>query len=63
MFCWRLIMAPDFVQDYVVGHEVAHLRHLNHGAGFWKLCETLSPHRQRADAWLQREGAGLLRTG
>jgi predicted metal-dependent hydrolase len=63
MFCWRLIMAPDFVQDYVVGHEVAHLRHLNHGAGFWALCEALSPHRARADAWLHREGAGLLRTG
>jgi predicted metal-dependent hydrolase len=63
MFCWRLIMAPPFVQDYVVGHEVAHLRHLNHGAAFWKLCETLSPHRARADAWLHAEGAGLLRTG
>jgi predicted metal-dependent hydrolase len=63
MFCWRLIMAPDFVQDYVVGHEVAHLRHLNHGAGFWTLCESLSPHRERADAWLHQEGAGLLRTG
>jgi predicted metal-dependent hydrolase len=63
MFCWRLIMAPAFVQDYVVGHEVAHLRHLNHGREFWKLCETLSPHRARADAWLHAEGAGLLRIG
>ena len=63
MFCWRLIMAPAFVQDYVVGHEVAHLRHLNHGRAFWALCETLSPHRARADAWLHAEGAGLLRTG
>jgi predicted metal-dependent hydrolase len=63
MFCWRLIMAPPFVQDYVVAHEVAHLHHLNHGPGFWRLCESLSPHRSRAEAWLQREGAGLLRTG
>jgi predicted metal-dependent hydrolase len=63
MFCWRLIMAPPFVQDYVVGHEVAHLRHLNHGAQFWALCETLSPYRARADAWLHAEGAGLLRMG
>ncbi len=63
MFCWRLIMAPPFVQDYVVGHEVAHLRHLNHGAAFWALCESLTPHRARAEAWLHAEGAGLLRTG
>ena len=63
MFCWRLLMAPPFVQDYVVAHEVAHLRHLNHGASFWRLCDTLSPHREQAEAWLKREGAGLLRTG
>ncbi len=63
MFCWRLVMAPPFVQDYVVAHEVAHLRHLNHGRDFWRLCDSLSPDRARAEAWLQREGAGLLRAG
>ncbi len=63
MFCWRLIMAPPFVQDYVVGHEVAHLRHLNHGAAFWSLCDSLSPHRVHAEAWLRTQGAALLRTG
>ena len=35
MFCWRLVMAPPHVQDYVVAHEVAHLRHLDHGKQFW----------------------------
>lgn len=63
MFCWRLVMAPGFVQDYVVAHEVAHLRHLNHGAAFWALTDRLSPHRVAAVAWLQREGPGLLRVG
>ncbi len=62
-FCWRLIMAPDFVQDYVVGHEVAHLRHMNHGPRFWALAETLTAHRDAADAWLKREGSRLLRVG
>jgi hypothetical protein len=63
MFCWRLIMAPSFVQDYVVAHEVAHLRHMNHGAAFWALTEELSPHRVQAVAWLHEEGPRLLRAG
>ncbi len=63
MFCWRLLMAPPYVQDYVVAHEVAHLRHMNHGPGFWALAERLSPHRSRASAWLTAEGARLLRVG
>jgi len=62
-FCWRLILAPDFVQDYVVGHEVAHLRHMNHGRNFWALTETLTPHRQAATAWLGSNGQALLRVG
>jgi predicted metal-dependent hydrolase len=62
-FCWRLILAPDFVQDYVVGHEVAHLRHMNHGRNFWALTETLTPYRQAATAWLGSNGQALLRVG
>jgi len=62
-FCWRLILAPDFVQDYVVGHEVAHLRHMNHGRNFWALTESLTPHRQAATAWLGTNGQALLRIG
>ncbi len=63
MFCWRLLMAPPDVQDYVVAHEVAHLRHMDHGAAFWALTDRLSPHRLRASAWLAAEGARLLRIG
>jgi predicted metal-dependent hydrolase len=61
MFCWRLLMAPALVQDYVVAHEVAHLRHLDHGPDFWALAARLSPHRAAAEAWLAREGPRLLR--
>lgn len=63
MFCWRLVMAPPFVQDYVVAHEVAHLRHLDHGAAFWALADILSPHRREAVSWLQANGLALLRVG
>jgi predicted metal-dependent hydrolase len=63
MFCWRLVMAPTLVQDYVVAHEVAHLRHMNHGARFWALVGELTEHRSAAVAWLGHSGAGLLRAG
>jgi predicted metal-dependent hydrolase len=59
--CWRLVMAPDFVQDYVVAHEVAHLRHMNHGSRFWDLVEELTPHTEAAMAWLRTDGASLQR--
>jgi len=62
-FSWRLIMAPRFVQDYVAAHEVAHLRHMNHGARFWALVDALTPHTEAAVAWLRVEGPRLLRVG
>lgn len=62
-FSWRLVMAPEFVQDYVAAHEVAHLRHMNHGNRFWALVRRLTPHTDAAIAWLHAEGARLLRAG
>jgi predicted metal-dependent hydrolase len=62
-FSWRLICAPGFVQDYVTAHEVAHLRHMNHGDKFWALTQTLTPHRASATKWLEQNGQALLRIG
>jgi predicted metal-dependent hydrolase len=62
-FCWRLVMAPEPILDYVIAHEVAHLRHLNHGKRFWALVETLTDDIDAARAWLNREGPGLHRFG
>jgi predicted metal-dependent hydrolase len=62
-FCWRLVMAPDFVQDYVAAHEVAHLRHMNHGPRFWALVNQLTPHTEEAIPWLHNQGSALLRIG
>ncbi|MDQ2801388.1 MAG: M48 family metallopeptidase [Pseudomonadota bacterium] len=62
-FSWRLVMAPEFVQDYVTAHEVAHLRHMNHGKRFWALVRKLTPHTATAVPWLRTEGSRLLRTG
>jgi len=62
-FSWRLVMAPRWVTDYVVAHEVAHLREMNHSARFWTLVEGLTPHREAAVEWLRVEGPALLRVG
>ncbi|MDI3307546.1 MAG: SprT family zinc-dependent metalloprotease [Acetobacteraceae bacterium] len=62
-FSWRLVMAPDWVLDYVVAHEVAHLRELNHSDRFWAHVARLTPHRDAAVEWLRANGPALLRVG
>jgi len=62
-FSWRLILAPDFVLDYVVAHEVAHLLYMSHGLRFRIALDRLTPHRREAEAWLRVHGAGLLLVG
>ena len=59
VFCWRLALAPDFVLDYIIAHEVAHLREMNHGPAFWRLTTTLTPHKADANIWLRKHGAWL----
>jgi predicted metal-dependent hydrolase len=62
-YSWRLILAPDFVLDYVVTHEVAHLVHPHHGPRFWRLVGELCVNTTAARAWLNRNGPRLLRYG
>ena len=58
-FCWRLAMTPDFVIDYLIAHEVAHLKHMNHSATFWKSVTELTPHTQAAKKWLKENAKDL----
>lgn len=62
-FSWRLVLAPEFVLDYVVAHEVAHLAHHNHGPAFWALADTLTARMSEAKAWLNAHGRTLHRYG
>lgn len=56
---WRLLAAPRWVADYVIWHEVCHLRHMNHSAKFWALLATYTPHVAAARAWLRCCGETL----
>jgi predicted metal-dependent hydrolase len=58
---WRLILAPAFVLDYVVAHEVAHLLEMNHGPRFWKIVRGLVDDVKRPQAWLRKNGVSLHR--
>jgi predicted metal-dependent hydrolase len=58
-FSWRIMMAPGPVINYLVAHEVAHLKEMNHGPGFWALCEKLCPDTKRCKAWLKKNGSAL----
>jgi len=60
-FSWRLILAPDFVLNYVVAHEVAHMRHMNHGVRFWNLVRELVGEIDTPQAWLSANGPLLHR--
>jgi predicted metal-dependent hydrolase len=51
---WRLVTMPDWVRDYVIVHELMHLKRLDHSKKFWKLVAAACPQYQEARAWLRR---------
>lgn len=58
-FSWRLVFAPYEVLQYIVAHEVAHIREHNHSADFWALVAQLCPEFQTSRNWLKRNGKTL----
>lgn len=51
-FNWRLVFAPQSVLDYVVIHELAHLREMNHSRRFWAKVAEFSPQHREHRRWL-----------
>jgi len=58
-FTWRLVMAPPEVIDYVVVHELVHLRVSNHSKEFWNQVEHIMPDYKQRLRWLKENGQKL----
>lgn len=56
---WRLVQAPPFVADYIVFHELMHLREMNHSARFWAHVAAVCPRWEEAERWLKHHGGAL----
>jgi predicted metal-dependent hydrolase len=50
---WRLVTMPEWVRDYVLIHELMHLRRMDHSRKFWKLVAAACPNYRDARAWLR----------
>jgi predicted metal-dependent hydrolase len=57
---YRLIQMPPSVSDYVILHELMHLKEQNHSRRFWRLVEHVCPGFREAERWLRKHGPGLL---
>ena len=60
-YSWRLIMSPSSVMDYVVVHELCHLRQPNHSQAFWDLVAAHVPDYSDRRRWLKDNGHMLMR--
>jgi len=58
-FNWRIVKAPPEVMDYIVVHELAHLREHNHSAEFWNIVAVQLPQYEDAKQWLKFNGNEL----
>lgn len=55
-FNWKLALMPQDILDYVVVHELAHRREMNHSPAFWKIVEEVLPDYKERRKWLKEHG-------
>jgi len=56
---WKIIIAPDWIVNYVVIHELCHILHHNHSPAFWKAVERHCHDYRTSNAWLKTNGGRL----
>jgi len=54
---WRLVQTPDSVRDYIIYHELMHLREMNHSSRFWQHVAEVCAWWREAERWLKRNGS------
>lgn len=59
-FNWKLMMMPEKIVDYIVIHELAHRKQMNHSAAFWKEVELVVPDYKERLAWLRQHEKELV---
>ena len=59
-FNLSLIKTPPFIIDYVIAHEVSHLKEMNHSPAFWEVVESIYPKYKEAKIWLKKNGRNLI---
>jgi predicted metal-dependent hydrolase len=57
---WRLVQVPEAVRDYVILHELAHRRHMNHSERFWDEVRRLCPDFEVSERWLRENSRFVL---
>jgi predicted metal-dependent hydrolase len=57
---FRLVQTPNVIRDYVLIHELMHLKQPNHSRRFWRLVEGACPGFREAERWLRTEGRSLF---
>jgi predicted metal-dependent hydrolase len=55
---WRLMTMPDWVRDYIIVHELMHLKRMDHSPRFWALVAKAFPRYQEARRWLRQHPRG-----
>lgn len=53
----RLLMTPEWVRDYVIVHELAHMNEMNHSKKYWRIVEKVYPEYKKAEKWLKVYGS------
>ncbi|MCY6355370.1 M48 family metallopeptidase [Clostridium sp. ZS2-4] len=59
LFNWKIIMAPSYVLDYIIVHEMCHMCYKNHSQEFWNMVASILPDYEMRKEWLKNNGVKL----